>query len=88
MSRSLWRVIDCRWVDKEPDVDVIAVVVANGRTGDSYAVTCAGPKGMKSDQFIDAIRAATASLLRAAGGDMSSVGARPLDEVEGSKSLN
>jgi hypothetical protein len=88
MSTSLWRIADCSWIDKDPEVDVIAVGVVNGRTGESYGVTCAGPKGMKSDQFVTAIRAALAGLIRASGGDMSEVGARPLDVVEGGKSIN
>ena len=43
---------------------------------------------MKSDQFVTAIRAALAGLMLASGGDMSEIGARPLDVAEGSKSVN
>jgi hypothetical protein len=88
MSTILWRIADCSWLDKEPEVDTILVTVVNGRTGEPYGVTCTGPKGMKSDQFVTAIRAALAGLMLASGGDMSEIGARPLDVAEGSKSVN
>ena len=74
-TSSLWRVLDARWDDTDPETDVIAVAVQGA--GSEYAVTCAGPKGMSPDQFITALRAGTAALIRSAGGDMSVVGGAP-----------
>jgi hypothetical protein len=76
-TSTLWRVTGADWYDTEPDVDTISLsLLANG---DNYAVACTGPKGMKSDQFISALRAATAALINANGGDISVVGAAQLD---------
>jgi hypothetical protein len=72
-TSTLWSVTGAEWIDTETDVDSITISL---RTGDEdYAVACTGPKGMKSNQFISALRAATASLIRANGGDISTVGA-------------
>lgn len=79
-SSSQWQVLDARWVDTEPDCDVICVAVQGG--GDVYAITCSGPKGMKPREFITALRAGTAAMLRASGGDMSEVGAKALDDTD------
>ena len=69
MTRQLWHVTDAQWVDTDPEVDVIAVALqCNGK---NYVVACSGPKAMQSDEFIPAIRAAAAALLRENGGDIT-----------------
>jgi hypothetical protein len=68
-TRTLWRVVDAQWHDNEPDVSVISIMLqANGNT---YAVVCSGPKGMKSDEFTSAIQAAATTLIRANGGSIA-----------------
>jgi hypothetical protein len=76
-SSTIWRVTGADWIDSETDVDSITISLHTN--GEDYAVACTGPKGMKSDQFIGALRAATAALIRANGGDISTVGAAELD---------
>jgi hypothetical protein len=72
-TSTAWSVLDAKWVDHDPTCDAITVTVqANGKT---YAVACSGPKHMRSNEFISAMRAAVACLIQAAGGDMSVVGA-------------
>jgi hypothetical protein len=78
VTSTLWQLLDAFWIETDPDVDVIAVAVKGG--GQQYVVTCAGPKGMKSNEFVPAMRAAVAGLIRAAGGDMTAVGARPAED--------
>ena len=50
VTKSLWHVTGSKWVDTDPEVDVIALTVSGH--GKEYAVSCAGPKGMKSNEFI------------------------------------
>jgi hypothetical protein len=65
-TRVIWRLLDANWIDTDPDVSVITVVMqANGK---EYVVVCSGPKGMKSDEFVPAITAAGAALNAASGG--------------------
>ena len=64
-TRTLWQLIDAQWIDNDPDVSVITVVMqANGK---EYVVVCSGPKGMKSDEFVPAITAAGSALNAASG---------------------
>jgi hypothetical protein len=68
-TRVLWRLLDAQWIDTDPDVSVITVIMqANGK---EYAVVCSGPKGMKSDEFVSAITAAGAALNAASGGGVA-----------------
>jgi hypothetical protein len=77
--RTIWRQLAVNWVDDDPYTDVIVLVLqANGK---EYIVTCAGPKDMKSDEFISAIRIAAGLLIRAGGGDMSVVGCGTPDDA-------
>jgi hypothetical protein len=70
-TRVLWRLLDANWIDTDPEVSVITVIMqANGK---EYVVVCSGPKGMKSDEFIPAITAAGATLNAAHGGSISVV---------------
>ncbi len=79
-TRTVWRQLAVDWVDDNKDTDVIALVLqANGK---EYVVTCAGPKDMKSDEFILAIRIAAGFLIRAGGGDMSVVGCGTPDDAK------
>jgi hypothetical protein len=71
-TSTVWQLLDAQWIDTDPMVSVIATTVRGN--GTEYAVVCSGPKGMKSNEFISAIRVAVAGLLRAGGGDMSVVG--------------
>jgi hypothetical protein len=75
-TNTLWRVTGSDWMDDEPDVSTIALSLRANNA--DYAVACTGPKGMKSDQFISALRAAAAALTGASGGDLSTVGASQL----------
>jgi hypothetical protein len=75
-TSTLWRVTGSDWIDDEPDVSTIALSLR--ANNEDYAVACTGPKGMKSDQFISALRAAAAALIGASGGDLSTVGAAQL----------
>ncbi len=72
-----WEVYDAQWIDTDDTCDVI--VIALGANGKRYAVSCSGPKGMRSDDFIPAVRAACAVMIGAVGGDMSVVGGMRLD---------
>jgi len=74
ITKSLWRVLDTRLIETDPDVDVIAVTVEGD--GKVYTAVVSGHKGMNSNEFITALRAATAGLLQAVGADMSVVGAQ------------
>jgi hypothetical protein len=68
-TRVIWRTLDASWIDTDPDVSVITVVMqANGK---EYVVVCSGPKGMKSDEFVPAIISAGQSLNAASGGNVS-----------------
>jgi hypothetical protein len=76
-TSTLWRVTGSDWMDDEPDVSTIVLSLRANNA--DYAVACTGPKGMKSDQFISALRAAAAAaLIGASGGDLSTVGAAQL----------
>jgi hypothetical protein len=71
ITRTAWAVLDAKWVDTDPECDVIAVELqANGK---NYSVACSGPKNMKSNEFISAMYAAAAGLIRASGNDLSSL---------------
>jgi hypothetical protein len=77
-TRVVWKITDAVWIDDDPDCSVIAVaLLANGK---QYTVTCAGPKGMRSDEFIPAVRVAAAGMMRANGGDMAEVGAKEVGD--------
>jgi hypothetical protein len=71
-TTTVWRCLDAQWVDGDPTCSVIALTMQSN--GKEYAVVCSGPKGMKSNEFISAIRAAAASLIAAAGGDLKDTG--------------
>lgn len=75
-TSTLWGVTGADWLDTEEDVDSITLSLRSN--GEDHAVACTGPKGMKSDQFISAIRAAAAALIQANGGDITTVGAAQL----------
>jgi hypothetical protein len=80
VTRTVWSVVGSDWIDTDPTCDVIAIQLrANGK---EYAVVCSGPKGMDSNEFIPAVRAAAAAMIHAVGGDMSTVGAGTLDEAK------
>jgi hypothetical protein len=79
-TSTVWRCIDAQWVDTDPTCSVIALVLQSN--GKEFCVVCSGPKGMKSNDFIPAVRAAAASMLAASGGDLSAVGASTLDEAK------
>ena len=80
-TSEIWKIVTAGWIDKDPAVDVITVVV-EGPGQQQYAIACSGPKGMKSNTFITAIRAAAAGLIKACDGDMSAVGASTLDHAK------
>jgi hypothetical protein len=69
--RTEWHIVDAQWVDEDPDVSVIAVTVRSN--GKEYVVVCSGPKGMKSDEFVPAITAASHALSAASGNTASVV---------------
>ena len=77
-THTVWRCLEAQWVDDDPSCSVIALTMQMG--GQEYAVVCSGPKGMRSPEFISAIRAAAAALLAAAGGDMKVVGGEPAND--------
>jgi hypothetical protein len=70
-TRVLWRLLDANWIDTDPDVSVITVVMQSN--GKEYVVACSGPKGMLSDEFVPAITAAGHALNAASGGNISVV---------------
>ena len=76
---TLWSVTGADWIDDEKDVD--SLVVTLRESDEEYAVVCTGPKDMGADKIINALRAATAALIRANGGDISTVGAAELDAL-------
>jgi hypothetical protein len=65
-TRTLWRLLDANWIDTDPDVSVISVIMQ--AEGKEYVVVCSGPKGMKSDEFVPAIISAGSALNKASGG--------------------
>jgi hypothetical protein len=68
VTRVQWRLLDAQWIDTDPDVSVISVVMqANEK---EYVVVCSGPKGMMSDEFISAITSAGHALNMATGGTL------------------
>ncbi len=77
-TSSLWHMTGATWIDKDPACDVMAVTV-NGR-GQDYVVCVSGFKGMKVNDIVNAMRAAAAGLIHAAGGDMSVVGCTSPDD--------
>jgi hypothetical protein len=66
-TRTFWRVLDACFIDADPDCDVVALTMQL-EGGDAYTVAISGPKGMKSDGFVPAVRAAAETLLVAIGG--------------------
>ena len=76
-TSTVWAVTGADWIDTETDTDSITVSLRTN--GEYFAVACTGPKGMTSDRFINALRASTAALIQANGGDISTVGAAQLD---------
>lgn len=72
-TATLWRCLDAQWIDTDPECDVIALTMR--ADGKDFNVACAGPKGMRSTDFIPAVRAAAAALIAAVGGDLAMVGA-------------
>jgi hypothetical protein len=70
-TRTVWRLLDARFIDTDKECDVIALTMQSN--GKEYAVVCSGPKGMKSNEFTPAIRAASAALLAATGGTLTDV---------------
>lgn len=72
VQKALWHLMSAKWIDTDPDCDVMAVVVAGNRT--EYAVCVSGPKNLKTNEIIDALRAAAAGLIQVTGGDVSVVG--------------
>jgi hypothetical protein len=76
---TLWSVTGACWIDDEKDVD--SLVVTLRESDEDYAVVCTGHKGFGSEKIITALRAATAALIRANGGDISAVGAAELDTL-------
>jgi hypothetical protein len=68
-TRVLWHMLDAQWIDTDPDVSAIMVVLQ--AAGKEYVVVCSGPKGMKSDEFVPAIISAGTALNRASGGNVS-----------------
>lgn len=78
VTKSLWHITGSTWIDTDPEMDVIALTVSGN--GKDYAVSCAGPKGMKSNEFITAMRAAAAALIMVGGGDLTQVGAETAED--------
>ena len=71
-TMTLWHMLSADWIDKDPEVDVLAGTVTGNKK--HYAVCVSGHKNMSSTEIIGALRAATAGLIHATGGDMSVVG--------------
>jgi hypothetical protein len=78
-----WRVAGSDWLDDQPDSSTIVIELIELDSGEAYTVSCSGPKGMMSNQFITAIRAAAAALIQSCGGDMSAVGASAARRLNG-----
>ena len=55
-TRTVWRTVDAHWVDEDPAVSVMVVVLQSA--GKEYVVAISGPKGMKADEFVPACTAA------------------------------
>jgi len=72
VTKSLWKPLDLRLIDTDPEVDVFAISIQGN--GTIYAMTVAGPKGLGLREATDALRASCAFLILAGGGDMSVVG--------------
>jgi hypothetical protein len=77
--KSLWHLTGAKWIDNDPEVDVLAVTVAGN--GTEYAICIAGNKGMNVNEIVAALRAGTAGLIHVAGGDMRIVGAESPDDA-------
>jgi len=69
-TRTYWHVLDAQFVDTDKGCDVVALTMQL-EGGDAYAVVCSGPKGMKSTDFIPAVRAAAEALIAVTGGAIS-----------------
>jgi hypothetical protein len=69
-ERVLWHMLDAQFIDTDPEVSVIAVVMES--KGQKYAVVCTGAKGMMPDEFVPAIMAA-GQTLNAVSGDIVSI---------------
>ena len=76
----VWQPLYAIRFEEDPDVDVVTVKVQG--CGHDFAISCAGYKGMMPQEFIGAMRAATAVLIRAMGGDTSIVGAEVADAAQ------
>jgi hypothetical protein len=70
-TRTMWRLLNAQWVDNDPVCDCIALTLQSA--GKEYVVVCSGPKDMKPNEFIPAIRAASAALLAVTGGKLTDV---------------
>jgi hypothetical protein len=79
VTHTQWSVTAAEMRTDEEDFDTVAVSLLG--LGANYVVACSGPKGMDPTQFITALRAATAALIHAVGGDMSAVGAATPDDA-------
>jgi hypothetical protein len=74
----IWHITGSEFIDADPEVDVVALSVSDGTR--DYAVSVCGRKGMKSNEFINALRAAVAGLLIATGADPKAVGCESLED--------
>ena len=73
ITKTVWRVLTTNFAEDPNGDDILSMSLqANGKT---YAVVVAGPRGMNSDEFIPALRAAAGVLIHACGGDVGEVGA-------------
>jgi hypothetical protein len=73
-TSTLWKTLNADWDESDPEHDTIIVTVHG--IGGVYVSALSGPKGMDSHAIVGALRAATAALIAASGGDVSTVGAR------------
>jgi hypothetical protein len=80
MSSTLWRVVAAELLTFDPEMDTLSMTLQS--EGKLYAVACSGPKGAGVEEFTTALRAAAAAIIRSAGGDMSSVGAKERDDSD------
>lgn len=67
-----WRIADAQFITTDPEVDTMSLTVEGA--GKTYAIAIAGPKSMRSNDFIPALQAACASLLVAVGVSPTLVG--------------
>jgi hypothetical protein len=79
-TKSVWRCIDVR-TDHDEKEGTDAITLAFKSDGHLYAVTVAARANVMASELVNALRAAAAQLINAAGGDMSSVGAQTLGEA-------